>query len=340
MTNVNTIGKYRTQLMGLCIISVMLCHNTLQLSGKMQGLNSAARMFFQGGVDGFLILSGFGCFYSFYKCRNIKEYYSRRFIKIIPTYVLVILCYAVFSVWIVKDVSLSQFWHAYNLITFWTEGVLREWYVAAILALYVTSPLFFYLADRNRSVYKVLMALAVCIPYVLILIDLPVNLLIINEIFICRVPAFMFGILIASWGQMESAHRDSKLGWSILLLVLIISVWAIIYNSQIACKTILLRMLFTPMCIVFFVLTSAAMDKVRYKGHMLAWLGGLTLEIYLLHEKMLGISYYVCHRLIRTPFISSVVENIMAVTVSAIGAYLLHSLVNLLLSKWRTIKVS
>ena len=47
--DVSKISLHRSKLMALCIFSIMICHNTLQLSGTMQSINDAARTFMQGG---------------------------------------------------------------------------------------------------------------------------------------------------------------------------------------------------------------------------------------------------------------------------------------------------
>lgn len=81
-------SKYRTELMGLAIVMVVFHHLTLRTSA---GLLGKGYMFLRVtgamGVDIFLFLSGLGLFYSFRKNPDIKAFYKKRLIRIIPTYV-------------------------------------------------------------------------------------------------------------------------------------------------------------------------------------------------------------------------------------------------------------
>lgn len=43
------INSHRSKLMALCILSIMICHNTMQFTGMPQSINDAIRLFCQGG---------------------------------------------------------------------------------------------------------------------------------------------------------------------------------------------------------------------------------------------------------------------------------------------------
>ena len=84
--SVAQISKYRTPLMGLATIWVSLFHFRCVMGVSPFGLFDAMGY---GGVDIFLFLSGFGLYVG-YK-NDIKYFYKRRFLRIYPTYILVIL---------------------------------------------------------------------------------------------------------------------------------------------------------------------------------------------------------------------------------------------------------
>lgn len=192
------ISSHRSKLMALCIFSIMICHNTIQFTGMMQSINDDIRFFLQGGVDGGLIFSGLGCYYSYHKIHSIKKYYMRRITRIMPTYIFVIACYAVFCILIVKSCTVNQYLYNYSLVTFWTNGVLKEWYVAALIVLYIISPLMFMLVDKNKTIYIILMVVIMIISVLLSMVNIPDNLSIVNEVFGSRISAFMIGIFLAT----------------------------------------------------------------------------------------------------------------------------------------------
>ena len=126
-------SEYRTAIMGLAMMSVMLFH---QYFTSIIPFN-AFHNFGNWGVDVFLFLSGMGLVRSL--ARNpLPVYYKRRFKRIIPS---CILCgttkYIIFislgsSVAILKD-SLNLGW--------WSLASLDLWFISTILILYAISPL-------------------------------------------------------------------------------------------------------------------------------------------------------------------------------------------------------
>ena len=79
-------SKYRKELMGIAILLVMIGHNTIEFPGFINNINSGIKMLAQAGVDLFFLFSGFGCFYSIHKNRNVLSFYKRRVQKIFPCY--------------------------------------------------------------------------------------------------------------------------------------------------------------------------------------------------------------------------------------------------------------
>lgn len=86
-----------------------------------------------GGVDVFLLLSGWGLHHSLKKSKNISSYYYRRFIRIIPVFVIASILHAIFiatdkplfSVQMLKSIGLCF------------------WYIPCILYMYAISPLIY-----------------------------------------------------------------------------------------------------------------------------------------------------------------------------------------------------
>lgn len=83
--NWGTISKYRNELFGVAIISIITLHHFEDVGGGKLYLNFIGAI----GVDIFMFLSGMGLCFSMKKNSNIKDFYIRRIRRILPTYLLV-----------------------------------------------------------------------------------------------------------------------------------------------------------------------------------------------------------------------------------------------------------
>lgn len=87
--NFTLISKYRSALMGVAILLIIIHH----LAEK----NTILRIGYVG-VDIFLFVSGLGLVFAWKKLPDIKVFYKRRFLRVYPTWLLIggffLLCYA------------------------------------------------------------------------------------------------------------------------------------------------------------------------------------------------------------------------------------------------------
>lgn len=83
--DLNLLSQYRTPLMGLAALMIVVCH-ALSYGVEMPGL--IASLLERGGlgVDIFLFLSGIGCWYSLSKGTTPGSWYSKRFMRIFVPY--------------------------------------------------------------------------------------------------------------------------------------------------------------------------------------------------------------------------------------------------------------
>ena len=71
------------------------------------------------------------------------------------------------------------------------------------------------------------------------------------------------------------------------------------------------------------------MDCSQKQYKILSGIGAITFELYLVHEKILGITFFVCYRLVGNQIIRTIIDNIMAVLLSIVCAYIIHKIMNL-----------
>lgn len=93
-------SKYRTPLMGIAMIMVILYHQ-IGKPASFETINiiNLVCSTFHGGTDIFIFFSGMGLYFSMKKNNNgTIHFYKRRLIRIIPCYYIVILFIAFFSI--------------------------------------------------------------------------------------------------------------------------------------------------------------------------------------------------------------------------------------------------
>lgn len=114
--NYKLISTYRTQLMGLAILWVVLYHSTMNASsvpavGTLQAYG-------YGGVDVFLLVSGLGLYYAYRGNVSTATFYKRRLQRILPTYLPVVLLFCLLY-WGIGEMSFTEVLLNLTTLSFW-----------------------------------------------------------------------------------------------------------------------------------------------------------------------------------------------------------------------------
>lgn len=94
--SVELFSKYRSELMGIGIIGVLVAHSiglgeiATPSNLYMKIIAFIPRLAF---TQGFLFLSGFGLYYSFAKNGNIREFYVRRINRLLIPFIVLSVCF-------------------------------------------------------------------------------------------------------------------------------------------------------------------------------------------------------------------------------------------------------
>lgn len=198
------VSKYRNEIFGLSIISIIIFHfcESVLLSEGSAG-NCAYKfssiynqIISSSGVEIFLFLSGMGLFYSMKKNDNVSLFYSKRFKRVLIPYLIFGLIYWVINDFVIFNFDFVQFIKDFLLITIWTNGVRRFWFIGFILILYIVFPIFFKILNttvKNRGLIFVLLltvTVTACELTKRLVPEVYNNI----ELAICRVPIFLFGV--------------------------------------------------------------------------------------------------------------------------------------------------
>ena len=144
------LGQYRKELMGIAMIWVMIFHSYTGILRKLH-IPVLYQICRHGnlGVEIFLLLSGFGLYYSLSKNDQVLPFYKRRLVRVVLPWLILSCPY-----WIVKSIlvdkdSIGIFFLNWFGLSFWTEGITTVWYIAFIILLYAIYPFVFYIGGDH-----------------------------------------------------------------------------------------------------------------------------------------------------------------------------------------------
>lgn len=275
------ISENRTFLMGISIFMIMIFHQYFIPDNKL--LNIIA-VYGNYGVDIFFFLSGFGIVYSL-KSNNTITFYRRRIIRILPACIFagifkyLITEYAPTSITYLSPDAFTNLTYKYRMLLGWDL-----WFIRAILFLYLLSPALNLIFNKFNNTKALIIGVTISI---ILVYFYSYNDGIINWIS-SRFPSFLLGIYIAK--NNLRLTKPLIIG-SLFFLLLAILLKFFHFRNLFPELTTLLHInlnyiLFCfslPIILYILVQTKQALS-LFYLDRFIFYIGGLTLEIYLLHE--------------------------------------------------------
>lgn len=272
--------------MGFAIIIVMLFHVPLSRLDPFFGLRRMGNL----GVDIFFFLSGIGLWYSWAKQQDWRRFYLNRALRIYPAWLIVAGYFYISRFHGTTTASYVDL--AGDIIVnwdFWLHDELTFWYVPATMMLYLFAPPYMELV-RRHPIYRWLVVLplmwCIIVQYVA-----PVHQAVGHiEIFWSRVPIFFLGINFAE--AVRQKREIDKQAWWMIIGLFALSLWACIWLEQMRHGRFPLyteRMLYIVLAITTILIMSKVFDWLcgskagTYVNKCFAWVGGISLEIYLVH---------------------------------------------------------
>ena len=242
------------------------------------------------GVDIFFFLSGIGLWYSWAKQQDWRRFYLNRALRIYPAWLIVAGYFYISRFHGTTTASYVDL--AGDIIVnwdFWLHDELTFWYVPATMMLYLFAPPYMELV-RRHPIYRWLVVLplmwCIIVQYVA-----PVHQAVGHiEIFWSRVPIFFLGINFAE--AVRQKREIDKQAWWMIIGLFALSLWACIWLEQMRHGRFPLyteRMLYIVLAITTILIMSKVFDWLcgskagTYVNKWFAWVGGISLEIYLVH---------------------------------------------------------
>lgn len=278
--------------MAVAILLVGIFHSTLMID-NVPILNFIK---FNGdiGVDIFFFVSGLGMYYSFKNNTDIKAFYKKRLLRIVPLWFCVNLIVQLYGS-LVHGFDLKWFILNMTGLSFFFTGSLYYWYIPAILVFYLITP--FFMKVFKKSIVKSYILVA-AVFVVLVMISFVFQ----NShffILIFRIPIYFAGIGIGRLSDSEYTLPKKHLILTLIIFATSLVPLMVIMKYHTVYSFI--RYDFKYLC--FFatalsgcMLISVLFNKISCKGiveKIINTLGNSTLAIYLLHEFILARVIYI-----------------------------------------------
>lgn len=307
------ISEYRKPLMGVATIMVMLVHSDFS---ELHEIVESLQSIFQVGVEIFLLLSGFSCYYSLNHNKKLKRFYFRRLRRIYLPYLVVEVLYGILQIR-VWGTSFHRFYRRNTVGGFFSTGGTGSWFIAAILALYLVTPLLKRILDRNPMAFWIMMATICTVANELEFLTTGTTMKHIIEFLLMRIPFYMIGMYL---GKLYAKRPEKTIKvdffW-IILGVALLSANLLLYKGN---RIVGLRVICLPFLVPFLV---GLIKLVENKGTpFLKFIGGISIEVYLFYEKVTQILGVYCSDL------STGQTTIVSVVITIILSYLLKQLLN------------
>jgi len=278
------ISRYRGELMGAAMLFVILFHVSMPRDNVMFALHRCGNV----GVDIFLFLSGIGLWYSWVKTPSLRHFFLRRYLRVYPAW-LVAACLFYIPNYLSPGGGYSPgFGHLIANIafgwSFWRIDDLTFWYVPAIMMMYTFAPLYMMLIRRCgafRWMPVAFMVWAVMVHYYP-----PVHAAVGHvEIFWSRIPIFLIGINCGQW--VRGRRVAEPCAWWLVAVVFAASLLMCMEFEQSwrgRFPLFLERMVYIPLTVTTVLLLVRLLGRApAWINRALAFIGGLSLEVYLLH---------------------------------------------------------
>lgn len=268
----NQILEFKSSLMGLAICFVMWFHTYYEIKNPflsyIKGLSDI-------GVDLFMLLSGFSIAYSFSRNSNMKSYYKKRLMRILPKYFIVfIIVYTYYYIirnhgnWI--DVVYNLFF-----LNFFIDNSAYIWFIPAILLLYTILP-FYYICTTKLPILYYLPYLIIILLCICVILNIKIH----NHLLLFRLPIFLIGINTCKYISSKTISNYPNILYNIIgIISFILCYYCMKINSELYNLKYILYIPIVAMIVINY-------QRIFFIDKILVFLGGITLELYLVHERI------------------------------------------------------
>ncbi len=331
--NYYILSKYRTELMGIAAILVIIAHSNMMIS---YWDFSVALYYVLGqaniGVDIFFFLSGIGLYFSFSnKKYNFKQYYVKRILNVYVIYLLIAFPLMLFHA-IRFGSTVADFFLDWSGISFYLgrQYVYKNhggWYVMFIMVLYLIYPLIFkvqkYFEKKKTDLFFLIVVIALYIAFCSFFLVKYESVFMRYEVALTRIPIFLIGSYI---GKLTYNKEKFGIGTYItIVLGIAVSLLLAYLNLPFISSRFNKTLMAVALCLIYCMLRSVFNFSIIIK--LFSFIGKMSLEVYLTH----GLANIL---LFKSGHASSGIQYLIIVAISIPVSYLISRLRLKLVSKY------
>lgn len=265
------ISKYRTELMGIATIGILVCHAgprgvalgpLLPLFGLAQFANAL-----------FFMLSGFGLFFSLNKVQwttlNILQWYKKRLLRIFIPYLIWCIPFFVYQIIVYPDTNWFNWLYVFSLLSYWDGSGVVAWFLSVLVAFYVIAPLIYKaLLYKNQVMTNTMVFVVVtCVLYFLKPANVTLGLVCSN---MPNLQAFTLGMTMAF---LSKSNKTISNWWFVIGGLVAIILFLICHRES--------HMLHLGTCLILLPLLVYVLGLFKREMNVLRWFGSISLESYL-----------------------------------------------------------
>ena len=277
--------------MGFAAIMVLLHHEWLPITPEGTILFQIENYIrFTGfiGVDIFLLLSGMGLYYAIQK-HDTKTFYKRRFIRILPPFIITAIVIAIVDDWtigtFIKNIT------GYNFYVKSTFSFL--WYAIAMMQLYIVFPLYYKFFNKANNKKK-FTAIAILVWFICMILFSDFSR---SDMFVFtnRIPVFLIGVLFG-WMERNEKVEFNKYHYGICIITLLIGLglenllinmgsWKVLHILGTGLPAVMITIPLVLLLPQLFELMNTYLRKIGQSIiKLFSLIGGVSFELYCVQE--------------------------------------------------------
>lgn len=269
------LSKYRTELMGIVCLWVMLHHNFFDWPPSLSVLHDFSA-YGSLAVDIFLLLSGIGLYFAYEKRPPLLQYYRKRLSRVLVPYLLLT---APYWLWLDVCVGSGSFWQDLFQVSFPLRREITTWYVPTITAFYLVYP---FVEQYLSCGCRWRRASSLCMAWVALCVAVSGTAVYDN----CEIGLTRFVIFVVGCALGKAVREDRclprltlpmSIGWLFVNWLL-----RRIFSLPLLC----IRLSYVPLALAVTLLLAWMLEKLQqYKvlRRLLQFFGQHSLELYLSH---------------------------------------------------------
>lgn len=280
---------------------IMFCHLDVAQSHNEREVTHLANILhtFTVGVDIFVFLSGFGLYYSYAKTKvPYLSFVKKRISRVLPQYLLIAgTTYLIYDL-LIRRLSFLKFVKDLTFLSWFQAGSTRYWYILAILAFYLLFPLIFRCVSGGKILRLATVMFCLCWWFAVETASLRYPEAARFRIALARLPVFVLGTYVG-----KLAFKGVKINKALLVLALPFGYLALVVLKRLLprpyydymyypVRGLLGISIMATIILVLEALKNKTPGLCRAAAAVLGWFGGLTLELYLLHQSFLILFEY------------------------------------------------